>query len=185
MALLAVPALKADGFEKNDCVFERVDDLGILSIATPLKGGAKLDGALDKAFGLKRPKIGSSAKGKAKFRALGLQEDQCFLLFDYKDALAAAKHIKAVGAAGYCTDQSDAWVVVRAKGARIHEALERICKIDLDENRFPLGAVARSSMEHLGAMIFHEAKGQFLLFSARSSAESFWHALTASAENLD
>ncbi len=184
MALTAIPALDADIFEGNDCKFERVDDLGILSIATPLGGEKKLDGAMEKAFGLKRPEIGLSSKGKAKFVAVGLQADQCFLLFDYKDAWEAGKLMKSVGAAGYATDQSDGWVLVRASGARILEALERICKINLDDKAFPVGSVARSSMEHLGAVIFRESEAQYLLLSARSSAADFWHALTKSAENL-
>ena len=79
------------------------------------------------------------------------------------------------------TDQSDSWVTLEVKGAHTLDVLERICPINMNKETFTVGFVARTSMEHLGVIIFR-LEGSYLLLSARSSAESFLHSLTQSAD---
>ena len=83
------------------------------------------------------------------------------------------------------TDQSDSWVILALSGVHSRQTLARICPIDCSASAMPIGTTARSSMEHLGAIITRrpdEGDHQpcFWLLSARSSAASFLHAITRS-----
>ena len=84
----------------------------------------------------------------------------------------------------YTTDQTHVWVALDIGGPATLTALERICPVDLDISAFDIGAVARTSMEHLGVIITRITKTNFRLFSASSSAGSFLHALETSIENI-
>ena len=84
----------------------------------------------------------------------------------------------------YITDQTDAWVVLELSGASSREALERICQIDLNKDAFKLNSMARTSMEHMSAIIVRTSKDTFLLMSASSSAFSFLHAVELSAQHI-
>lgn len=81
------------------------------------------------------------------------------------------------------TDQSDAWVAVDLDGALSRAALERICPIDLAPAAFGADAVARTVMAHLGVIIRRRGPG-FRLYSARSSARDFAHAIETSLRNV-
>ena len=83
------------------------------------------------------------------------------------------------------TDQSDSWVILALSGLHSRQTLARICPIDCSASVMPIGTTARTSMEHLGAIITRrpdEGDHQpcFWLLSARSSATSFLHAITGS-----
>jgi sarcosine oxidase subunit gamma len=83
------------------------------------------------------------------------------------------------------TDQSDSWVILALSGLHSRQTLARICPIDCSASAMPIGTTARTSMEHLGAIITRrpdEGDHQpcFWLLSARSSAASFLHAITGS-----
>ncbi|MDX1786447.1 MAG: sarcosine oxidase subunit gamma, partial [Roseovarius sp.] len=62
-------------------------------------------------------------------------------------------------------------------------ALERICMLDLHPDAFKVNAVARTVMEHMGAIIARTGEDTYLLLSASSSAKSFLHAIELSIEN--
>jgi len=119
-------------------------------------------------------------------RWLGLQPQQWFVLFDHAaDQGSPVTIIKEqLGDSAYCTDQSDSWVSLEVSGPLATSALERICPIDLHPTEFAVGAVARTTMEHLGVIITRTGDDQYLMMSAASSAESFLHAITTSVKNI-
>lgn len=84
----------------------------------------------------------------------------------------------------YSSDQSDAWVMLSIDGPRSRRALERVCPLDLHPDVFPLGAVARSLVEHLNAIVLREGENAFLLLSPRSSARDFLHEIETSIRHL-
>ena len=84
----------------------------------------------------------------------------------------------------HITDQTDAWVILEISGESSREALERICQVDLDKNVFQLDGMARTSMEHMSAIIISKADDTFYLMSASSSAKSFLHAVELSAQHV-
>ena len=161
--------------------------LALVSAAVPQGGDAAFAAALAEGIGASRPATGESAPGdRFGARILGMQPDQLFILFEPPDPDRAAETVaEALGPAAYVTDQSDSWAMLRiaGAGAGARAALERICMLDLDEDAFPQGKVARTVMEHLAVIVLRDGPDSFLLMSPRSSARSFLHAVEVSVEN--
>lgn len=162
-----------------------VSDRALVSIAVPLGGRAALAEALAEAWGADFPDVGATAAAPdAGLRLLGLAADQALAMLPRREGLAAPAVAAALNGTAYVTEQTDAWVILRLAGPRARAALERICPIDLHPDAFPEGRVARTLMEHLGAIVLHEAPDSFLLMSASSSARSFLHAVETSLRNV-
>jgi len=161
-----------------------VSGLALVSVAVPLGARQELTNAIESAHGIPLPDVGSSNYSEAgNVNVLGMQPDQLLLAFEYDgdDAVAAVRN--RLGNTGYYSDQSDSWAMLRIMGTGCHRALERICMLDIDPGAFPVGAVARTTMEHLGVIILCEGADSFLLLSPRSSAGSFLHAVETSLIN--
>ena len=94
--------------------------------------------------------------------------------------LSIADVERAFQSIAYITDQSSNWVFCELSGTGVLSALERICPLDLSDAAFPVGAYARTVMEHMGAAILRLSDEVYLLISAGSSAKSFAHALEQS-----
>lgn len=179
-ALTAEPFLGGYSKDFDGVSLNEVTDLSLISIAQPLGGQAALTKAAKTVFATGLPSPGTSASGKAG-QIMGMGPDQYLAMLTPKHQPAAV--IKKLGKAAYCTDQSDNWVGLRITGPATLAALERICPINISPAAFPKGSVARTTMEHLGAIIISEGDTTFLLLSASSSAGSFLHAVTTSIEN--
>ncbi len=157
----------------------------MVSLAVPLGREQAAATAVRKAYGVGLPKPGTTAGSKIDNAMLvWMSADQFFVLFDGGGPNPVAHVQGLLGAAGYLTDQSDGWVLLELKGPMARTALERICPIDLDPGAFPKGRVARTAMEHIGAVVIHTNDDGFLLLSPRSSARSFAHAVETSARNV-
>lgn len=163
-----------------------VTDLAIASVACPLEGRAELEGAVMTSWSAELPGPGrSTASANGQVMILGMSPDQFFVISTPAPTAAGEFVPKAVAEAGYVSDQSDNWVALRLEGPLVLPALERICPLDLDPAAFAVGSVARTVMEHIGAIIHREGPDRFLLFSASSSAHSFLHAVATSFRNVD
>ena len=158
-------------------------DLPLYSLSIPLGGDAAFEAALASSFGLSRPAPGQFTESDA-FRLCGLAQDQFFLTaLDPQTPDDAALKGK-LGDSAYVTDQSDSWVTLQLNGELAFAAMERICPINLAPAAFPPGSLARTSMEHLSAIVMAENDGSLTLLSPLSSAESFWHAVECSLVNV-
>lgn len=159
--------------------------LAMVSIAVPVDGKEDLNRALEAAFQITLAAPGhSSCTPDGKTRLISLQADQAFIIFDYDGDRAVQIIADKLGTAGYYTDQSDSWVCLRLAGPLSRRALERICPLDLHKDSFVQDMAARTVMEHLGSIIVRGQADEFLLFSARSSARSFLHAIETSIRNI-
>lgn len=167
-------------------VISETTDLALVSVAVPLGGDARFSAALASGFGAARPATGDSTLGdRLAARVLGMQPDQMFILFDPPNPDRAAETVSAVlESAAYVTDQSDSWTILRMAGTGVRAALERICPLDLDNEAFPQGRVARTVMEHFAVIVLRDGIDSFLLMSPRSSAGSFLHAVELSVRNV-
>ncbi len=162
-----------------------VTGIAIVSLAVPLGGAEALAKAVKSAYGVELPAVGQSTVAEAgDARFLGLARDQFVLLFDDTGADPVGAVTEKLSGTAYLTDQSDAWALLGVSGPNCRAALERICPLDLHPTAFAIGAVARTVMEHLNVIIHRKAEDTFLLMSPRSSAGSFLHAVTTSAENV-
>ena len=127
--------------------------------------------------------------GKPRCMLMPSAQNQWFLCFDDDgtNPVDAAKALlgKSLSKQIAMTDQSDSWVTLALSGLHSRQTLARICPIDCSASAMPIGTTARTSMEHLGAIITRrpdEGNHQpcFWLLSARSSAASFLHVITGS-----
>lgn len=185
-ALAARTPLDAYGCTIGTVTLAEVAGLALVSAAVPRDGDEAFAAALAGGFGAGRPAPGDSALGaRPATRVLGMQPDQVFILFEAPDPdRAVPTAASALGSAAYVTDQSDSWAMLRMSGAGVRVALERICPLDLDDQAFPEGRVARTVMEHLSIIILRDGPDSFLLMSPRSSARSFRHAVELSVVNV-
>jgi sarcosine oxidase subunit gamma len=132
--------------------------------------------------------------GKQRCILMPRAQNQWFLCFDHNgtNPIDAAKALlgKRLSKQMAMTDQSDSWVILALSGPESRQTLARICPIDCSASVMPIGTTARTSMEHLGAIItrrpdegYHQPL--FWLLSARSSAASFLHAIIGSPPFCD
>ena len=183
--LTAQSALEGYDQTFNGIALREANDLAVVSLAIQLDGEKPVNTAIRKAYGTALPPVGQSVlSGDGKTRLARLGVDQIFVLFTHPKPDAAARVLGKISNAAYGTDQTDNWVALEISGVRSRAVLERICAIDLDASAFEMNALARTTMEHLGAIVVRTGDDTFLLLSARSSAGSFLHALTMSIQNI-
>ncbi|MGK0271874.1 MAG: heterotetrameric sarcosine oxidase gamma subunit [Cocleimonas sp.] len=187
-ALQPLTALDSFSEEAHGITVTEVTDLAIVSMAIPTVTNDAFNKAIKKSYKVDRPTIGTFSQSKTNnARFLGLQQDQMFVLFDYNSDRAVEEVSSKINTSkqlSYLCDQSDSWVTLRISGENSLEALERICPLDINPSSFPVGSVARTSMEHMATIIIHEEEGSYLLLSLRSFAHSFLHAVTTSIKNV-
>ncbi|MDB2403521.1 sarcosine oxidase subunit gamma [bacterium] len=182
-ALQAITPLDGRSITHGGTALWVVRDRPLYSLSVPLGGDQAFDQALMNRFALPRPKPGQFLDAGA-FRLCGLAQDQVFVMGLEPTRPAATSLAQELGGAAYVTDQSDAWVSLHLNGDLSLAALERICPINLNPSAFPTGSLARTSMEHLSAVVMADSDQGFILISAISSAESFWHAVETSLTNV-
>ena len=173
-----------NGYDKDigNIRLREVSNQSLIAMAIPQGGETKFKNSIKNIFGLKMPTPSKSVKNKDT-RILSTQPDQIFVLTKRIDDPEKSMAIEFDGSA-YITDQTDAWVILEISGSSSREALERICLLDLDKEIFQLDSMARTSMEHMSAIIIRKAEDTFYLMSASSSAKSFLHALELSAQHV-
>ncbi len=183
--LEAKPQLGGFSLTLSETELAEVRGKALISIAVPLGGDTALAEAMEGALGVAVPAPGKTALSTADgLRLLRLQQDMLFALFNHQGDRPVEAVSGRLGEAAYYTDQSDSWCLLRLRGPLARAALERICPLDLHDSAFAGGDVARTTMEHLGAVILRESAGSYLLMSAASSARSFLHAVETSLKNV-
>ena len=159
-----------------------ISNYSLISLAIPQDKETLFKKKIKDTFGLNMPSPIETISNK-ETRLLFTQPDQIFALTE--NSIDPEKDmVEKFESSAYITDQTDAWVVLELSGASSREALERICQIDLNKDAFKLNSMARTSMEHMSAIIVRTSKDTFLLMSASSSAFSFLHAVELSAQHI-
>jgi len=181
--LQAVSPLRGYAETIGGIALSEVTGLGLVAVAPSQGEERALEAALNAGYGLDWPATGQSVTG-GDVRLLGMARDQAFLMFPHDGFGAVSAAHEKLGAAGWLTDQSDSWAMLRVSGADVRAALERICMLDLHPDAFGAGMVQRTTMDHLAVIILREEADTFLLMSPTSSAESFLDAVVTSARNI-
>ena len=151
-------------------------ELALVSLALPRGREEEAGRVINEAFGFDLPEPGHSV-ANGIHRLIWMSPDQMMLVFEDNAPLAEPTVRDVLKACCYTTNQTDGWVILSITGSRVREALSRLCSIDLHERVFPVGAVARTVMEHMGAIVLRDGRDSFLLLSASSSARSFLKAI--------
>lgn len=172
-------------------------NLVMLSMAVPRDGLEDLNTQLSTLFELAFPATGQYVMSNnssldaslSSVTLLGLQMDQCLLIADH-DVSANTHAIHALHAkinnalqdVAYLSDQSDNYAVLDVQGPAMVLAMERVCSLNIVE--LNTNTVSRTLVEHLQVIVQKQSPDQVRLYSPRSSANSFLHALTTSLENV-
>ena len=179
--LAAKGALDGSAATVGGCRVAELSDASLASIAFAPSRRASVDAALVAALGVGLPVVGRTATGEDGTRLLGLQRDQLWCAFARADGRPAdavlAERLGDAEGRWWLTDQGDGWARLRLDGDGAFATLERLCPLDLHPDAFPVGAVARTVMEHVGVVVLRVGDAAFELYTPRSSAGSFAHAL--------
>lgn len=176
----------------GDTQVREIVNLNIVSMAVASGKQSLLDDLLREKIGLSWPRAGTIVRNGDTIALLGLQADQCFMVTRNPDEDQVHASVKPtvtalaslIGNAAYLTDQSDSWAILELEGPSVLQALERICPVDLSATEFDTHSVARTSMEHLSVIVEKPDTDLYRLYSPRSSANSFLHAVTTSLHNI-
>ncbi len=152
------------------------EGLVITSLVSSAKEQAALVKVIKKQFGLALPEQGK-ALVKKDVALLWTAPFQYLLLADAVTSEAR----DALGSVTAVSDQSDGRAVLRLSGAKVRQTLAKGCMLDLEDQAFPVGAVASTSIAHMGVQIWRVDASHYDLLVARSMAGSFWSWLQGSA----
>ena len=83
------------------------------------------------------------------------------------------------------TDQSGAWAGIGLSGAGVTDVLARLVPLDLRPGACPPGAVRRSSLGHIPAVLIRLTLTQFEIRVPRSMARSAWEELSAVLDRIE
>ena len=185
--LKAEPFLGAYHKNFGTYLLSEITNRVVFSLAMPLGLETQAMNKIEMEFDVGIPAIGRATEtedGSLKLLRMGI--DQLFCLIDSEQDYVRSYFAfsSRLGDCVYTTNQSDVWVSLRLQGNEVPKVLERICPIDIHSSIFTVGSVARTIMDHLGTIIYHEADLDFTLMSASSSATSFLHAIEKSIENV-
>lgn len=181
------PVTALDNYQANinGVKISEIVNIEIFSFAIKLNDEKKAASSMKRFFMCKMPSPGTVSIAKSSMtRIIRLSDDQLFLLINSKQVEMVTAHFEKFSKCFYITEQTDSWSGVNVSGVRVLECLERICPINLSDKNFPVNSFARTAMEHLNTLIIRNKLNEFELYSARSSAQSFLHAIETSAKNI-
>jgi len=161
-----------------------VTDLALASLSTRRGQETEVRARAKARFGLEPPPPGRTATGDG-MTVLSTGHQQWFV----EAAESAAGGLEALlretfEDAAAVTDQSDGWAHLRLEGPATRAVLEKLCPLDLHPSAFSPGTTARTTMEHLSAIVtLRDDRGSFSILTPRSSAGSFLHHLRLAADS--
>jgi sarcosine oxidase subunit gamma len=171
--------------EFDGITIAEVIDQSLVMVAMPRDKVDKIDSAIKKSCGLSIPTMGHSTHSSDSSITLWrLQKNQVLAYYPYAGDDAEADIADKLNAPAYYTDQSDTWAMIRVSGERSRDVLERICPLDLDPDKFTIGSVARTVMEHIGTIIYRDGDDSYVLLTMRSFSHSMLHAIEVSVKNV-
>ena len=178
-------ALEGAEHEFNGVTVSEVIDMSLVMAAIPKGTLVKVESAIKKSCGLSIPEIQQSSESSdSSITFWRLQNNQILAYFAYEGDDAESYLKNKLNAPVYLTDQSDTWAMIRVKGPRSRDILERICPINIDKDVFAVGSVSRTVMEHIGTIIFRDADDSYVLLTMRSFGVSMLHAIQVSVKNV-
>ncbi|WP_186826948.1 sarcosine oxidase subunit gamma [Shimia ponticola] len=167
----------AEGLLPVEVAGVRVEEIvAPLASLSPFQGqDAALGKALKKAHGVVLPKAGQITQaGEVSCHWFGL--NHVMLMGAAPDASLAK--VAAV------TDQSDAWCRVRMTGEAARDVLARLTPIDLRDAALPVGATARTDIQHMSGALTRVGEDVWEVMVFRSVARTLVHDLTTSLETV-
>lgn len=165
------------------CSVDEAPDRARALIAARLGQSETVRTAAATAWGLALPEPGrwTQARGLSVFWT---GPDQWLAEADGDGTALLSLLGEKLGGTASLVDQSDAWTCLAVAGPEARAVLEKLCPLDLHPAAFPVGAAARTCMDHLGILIaLMDNAPRFQLWVERSAARSFLHAVIQAADS--
>ncbi len=150
-------------------------DVGTLTSLSPLADPAALSEALEAAHGVALPKPGQSTGG---------EEARCLWFGRTEFLLSGPVPNEDLAKNGIVVDLSDAWCAVTLSGAACENVLARLIPLDVRSRAFPVGATARTQLQHMNVSITRIGGDRFMILAFRSMAETLVHDLKNAMEGV-
>jgi len=155
--------------------------MAIISVSMAKSGAKKLASAMKGEYGVALPLPGQYVAIKDGM-IVSSARDQFFVCQKTHPDKLLKTLLACCSGAATMTDQSDAWAQIMLTGAACTAIMERLCHIDTTSAAFPVGSAARTSIEHMGAIIARikpaaKQTDAFMILTPRSSANDMAHAL--------
>lgn len=158
----------------GDLVLEEVE--ARLTVLARYDGAAtESDAALRAAHGVGFPAVGQSNE-VGPVRVLWFGPDQAMLIGPAPAASLWQDHA--------VTDQSDGWCQVRLKGDAGDQVLARLVPVDMRLSVFGVGAVARTELFHMPALITRVSDIELEIMVFRSMAGTLVHDLKGAMKSV-
>lgn len=138
-----------------------------------LQGGRPVRDAAGKAFGIALPEVGSRAHAGGERAALWLGPEEHLLLAPPAGQKALESQLATAlqGLAHSLVDVSQRQVALAIGGPRGRDLLESACPLDLDAERFPVNACARTLYAKAEVVLWRRGAEEYHLEVARSFAD--------------
>jgi heterotetrameric sarcosine oxidase gamma subunit len=156
------------------------EGLGVASIVARRSAETALSALVWERYGLDLPIVPRAAHS-ASHTVVWAGPGQWLLIAERKEGFSALSSLAAV------SEQSDARAALRLAGPNVRDMLAKGCMVDLHPAAFPSGAVAMTSIAHIGVHLWRVDESPcggdaiFDILVARSMAASFWSWAKASA----
>lgn len=153
-----------------------VTDTAIASFASRLGSETQAEKALAGAISIDPLPAPGRGIANNTFTALWTGPDQWMVLAPHANHEGLAAQLKAAaGESASVTEQNDAWCRFDLVGAGLAEVFERLCPLNL--RACTGGEATRTSIDHLGCLLYVIAAQHVMVLGPRSSAGSLHHAL--------
>jgi sarcosine oxidase subunit gamma len=160
-------------------VIEERTDIALASVIAKRGKRDALAAAVDTAFGVALPD-GPKRASKNDVTFAGTGPDQWLASAENAEGFATKLRAR-IGPFAAVSDQSDARLVLRLSGPRVHDVLAKGVPVDLHRKAFKPGDVATTIVAYIAVQIDMLDDATYQLTAPRSMAESFWSWLAASA----
>jgi heterotetrameric sarcosine oxidase gamma subunit len=179
---LALPGRHGASAGAAGLLIEERTDLAFASVIARRGKRAALASAVDTAFGIALPD-GPRRASRGVVTFAGTGPGQWIASAEGAEASGFAARLRArVGLFAAVSDQSDARLVLRLSGPRVHDVLAKGAPVDLHPKVFKPGDVATTLVAYIGVQIdMLDDAPTYQLTAPRSMAGSFWSWLAASA----
>jgi sarcosine oxidase subunit gamma len=172
---------------KLGVIAELRQGLGITRVLVRKGKAAELAQQFQERFGIALPNA-PRRECASQMAALGVGPGSWLVTAENRGNELALGLKPLIGSAAAICDQSDAYVVIRLKGAKLRNALSKLIPLDLHARAFKAGDVAHTIAAHTGVLLWRlqdeDMAGELPVFEIavpRSSSASLHHALALCA----
>ncbi|WP_158275523.1 hypothetical protein [Maritimibacter sp. 55A14] len=175
LRLTETPAIVRAPVERGGTRLVAVGESGVLTLVLRRGDPQRLAQEIGAALDCDLPAVGGSTDATGGARLLRPAAERAHLVTPGSSVPSAAE-----GETFYGIDQSDYWSCLNLSGPLSRACLERLWKPDLGDAAFPPGAVARSALGPVAAVLCRLRPAAYLLLVPRSYAQAGFDELETS-----